>query len=259
MKRSGTRFAGWLWSQTDNHWSNLTESKSLVRHVLAPYFKRKIEELGLPQQQKCVWVIDCWPVHISAAFRDFMKTDFPWILVLFVPPNCTSKLQPQDVFYQKPFKQGIYACFCDHQVALFRLYQQGGAQRLSASSRSCRLQMRMCSCFAHNAFLAFMPFALNAAIHAMSLLAMHCVSGRRRAHSPCCAGDPAALTNFNISALKPLIPAWLYAGFSRIAKDPPMVRRGWEKCGLRSMFDDERRVDIVRAAKRAMHDTSSAL
>jgi hypothetical protein len=119
-KRTGTQFTGWLWSFTENHWSNLAESKSFVRHLLVPYFKQTVAELILPEQQKCIWLIDCLPVHIGAPFREFMQTEYPWILLLFVPPNCTSKLQPQDKVYQKPFKKGTLLGFCDYQVELFR-------------------------------------------------------------------------------------------------------------------------------------------
>jgi hypothetical protein len=51
-----------------------------------------------------------WSVHVSAAFRTFLK-GYPHILVLFIPPNCTGKLQPQDVAVQKPFKGAVQAAF----------------------------------------------------------------------------------------------------------------------------------------------------
>lgn len=120
MRRSGKKFKGWLWGFTDNHWSNLEEQQKLVRLVIAPYCKQKIEELNLPPSQRVAYLLDCWPVHISTAFRQWMKEQYPWILLLFVPPNCTAKLQPQDKFYQKPFKLGTKTAFCNHQVQLFQ-------------------------------------------------------------------------------------------------------------------------------------------
>ena len=50
---------------------------------------------------------------------------------------------------------------------------------------------------------------------------------------------------------KPLVPAWLHAGWSRIIREPAMVLRGWDYCGLHCMFD-ERRPEVV-------HDTSHPL
>ena len=119
MKRTRTRFCGWLWGFTDNHWSNLHESKKLFRLVLLPYVRRTIEKLSLPRGQKALVLLDFWPVHISKAFRARCPAECPELLMLYVPPNTTSKLQPQDKFYNKPFKCGTKEAFCDHQVKMF--------------------------------------------------------------------------------------------------------------------------------------------
>ena len=52
--------------------------------------------------------------------RSWRKEQYPWILVLYVPPSCTSKLQPQDKFYQKPFKHATMAAFLDFQLKTYR-------------------------------------------------------------------------------------------------------------------------------------------
>lgn len=126
IRRSGKKFSDWQWTATENHWSNLLEQKNYVRLILVPYFRAKIEELQLSDSQKALYIIDCWPVHISADFRHWMKTEYPWILVLYVPPSCTGKLQPQDKFYQKPFKHAVMASFCEWQMGRYRMAQQTG-------------------------------------------------------------------------------------------------------------------------------------
>jgi hypothetical protein len=74
--------------------------RSFVQKVLHPYFEGKCFDLGLnPLTQRMIWLIDCWSVHISAEFRGSMKENFPHILLLFVPTNCTSKLQVMDVVF----------------------------------------------------------------------------------------------------------------------------------------------------------------
>jgi hypothetical protein len=72
------------------------------------------------------------------------------------------------------------------------------------------------------------------------------------------AGDRSILTDFTMTALKTIIPDWLYAGWSRIAEDPDMVIRGWDVCGLRSMFDG-RCAEVVPDAKHATYDESHEL
>ena len=42
-KIGGQKFAGWHWTQTENHWSNLHTSKQLVREIIAPYVQRTCE------------------------------------------------------------------------------------------------------------------------------------------------------------------------------------------------------------------------
>jgi hypothetical protein len=67
--------------------------------------KRKAE-LGLAADHPCVVLLDCWSVHKTSEFRDFVKEAAPWIFILFVPAGCTSKGQPCDVGAQRPLKHG---------------------------------------------------------------------------------------------------------------------------------------------------------
>ncbi len=85
--------AGWHLTMSENHWSNFVTMKSFVEKVLDLWRVKKCEELGLaPDSQKMVRLIDCWKVHISTGFREWMLDLFPLIKMMFVPTNCTSKL-----------------------------------------------------------------------------------------------------------------------------------------------------------------------
>jgi hypothetical protein len=72
-----------------------------------PYVERQKEKYELPADSSAVLVLDVWAVHISDEFRNFMKEQYPFVHLVFVPPNCTSKLQVADVMLQKGFKGGI--------------------------------------------------------------------------------------------------------------------------------------------------------
>jgi hypothetical protein len=100
---------GWHLTHSANHWSTQETMRSFVQKVLHPYFEGKCFDLGLnPLTQQMIWLIDYWLVHILTEFRGFMKENFPHILLLFVPANCTSKLQVMDVVFQWPFKHVIH-------------------------------------------------------------------------------------------------------------------------------------------------------
>jgi hypothetical protein len=67
--------------------------------------------MGLPANQKLVWLIDCWLVHKLEAFLSWMKKEFPFIYILFVLANYTSKFQPANVLIQRPLKCAFTKCF----------------------------------------------------------------------------------------------------------------------------------------------------
>lgn len=75
-----------------------------VEKILLPYCQKVIRELNLPANQKMVWLLDCWKVHIGKEFTSWIKKEHPEIIVLYIPANCTSKLQPADVCLQRPLK-----------------------------------------------------------------------------------------------------------------------------------------------------------
>jgi len=83
--------AGFLFemSGTKTYWSNQSTMKNFVNKILAPYFDKKKEELGLPQSQKSLWQIDVWLVHRSDEFRSWMRKTHPNIIIDFVPGGCT--------------------------------------------------------------------------------------------------------------------------------------------------------------------------
>jgi hypothetical protein len=54
-----------------------------------------------------IWLVDCWKVHKSAEFLKNMAERFPLVKVLFVPANCTGKLQPADVVLQRPHRKKL--------------------------------------------------------------------------------------------------------------------------------------------------------
>lgn len=96
-------------SKTETYWSTLDTMKSLVKDIIAPYFETKKTELGIvdPTTQYSIWKIDCWSVHKSKAFLEWMKREYPYIIIIFIPGNCTCIFQPLDVGIQRVLKQSL--------------------------------------------------------------------------------------------------------------------------------------------------------
>jgi len=94
-------------SKNDSYWSMQETIKTLVNKIIMPYFERKKKELGLPQMQNSLWKIDCWSVHKSAEFWDWMGETHRNICLLFVPGGCTGVWQLLDVAIQRPLKLSL--------------------------------------------------------------------------------------------------------------------------------------------------------
>jgi hypothetical protein len=94
-------------SRSHTYWSTQKTMKDLVNDIIAPYMDDTKVELNLPPSQCSLWKIDCWSVHKSEEFRDWMKETHPSIIISFVPGNCTGVWQPLDVGIQRVLKQSI--------------------------------------------------------------------------------------------------------------------------------------------------------
>ncbi|QRV96744.1 Ulp1 protease family, carboxy-terminal catalytic domain protein [Ceratobasidium sp. AG-Ba] len=94
-------------SGSDTYWSTQKTMQHFVSQILAPYFRTQIEQHNLPPTQRCIFQIDCWAVHRSAEFRNWMATNYPWIKILYVPGGCTGLFQACDVGLQRILKLAI--------------------------------------------------------------------------------------------------------------------------------------------------------
>jgi hypothetical protein len=81
--------------------------RQLVNGIIAPYFEAAKKKLNLRPSQVSIWKIDCWSVHKSREFLDWMKKHHPNIVILFVPGGCTGVWQPLDVGVQRLLKLSI--------------------------------------------------------------------------------------------------------------------------------------------------------
>jgi len=85
----------------------LETTQEFVEHILMPYRKVQVEELVLLEDQKLVWLINCWSIHKSKEFLDWMKLKYQKMCVIFILANYIGVLQPVDVILQRPFKHAF--------------------------------------------------------------------------------------------------------------------------------------------------------
>lgn len=97
---------GWHLTQTRNHWSSLESMQDYIRRVIVPWINKKRIEHNAPESH-AVLLFDCWSVHKSAPFLEWLKSSYPEFHPLFVPAGCTSKAQPADLVLQRPMKHAF--------------------------------------------------------------------------------------------------------------------------------------------------------
>jgi hypothetical protein len=81
-------------------------------------------------------MLDAWAVHKSEEFRMYIRNQHPRIRLVFVPANCTSRLQVADVALQRPFKHGLTTRFNEWAAQEIRSKLVRGEATALASSLS---------------------------------------------------------------------------------------------------------------------------
>ena len=103
-----------------------------ITHILLPHSERMISQHQLDCNANILLLLNAWAVHKSAEFRSWLKTEHPRIHLVYVPANCTSKLQLADVTLQRPFKSCITQCF--NQWAATAIAEQIRAREIGGLS-----------------------------------------------------------------------------------------------------------------------------
>jgi len=98
-------------THSPNHWSSVETMQQWVDNLLIPYRERCVRQFELRADAAVILVLDVWAVHTSEEFRMYLRQKHPRIHLVYVPANCTSKLQVADVTLQRPFKAHIRELF----------------------------------------------------------------------------------------------------------------------------------------------------
>lgn len=104
------------------------------------------EGLGLPKDHPALSLFDCWSVHKSEDFRNFLKDSVPWLNYLYIPAGYTSKLQLYDVAAQWPFKAGFKDAYNEYASDIIKKVRRRHRQRHYNTQLSQLLLALLVSC-----------------------------------------------------------------------------------------------------------------
>ena len=117
----------WHFTHTENHWASESTMKDFVNKILAPYFEKTRVDLSLPSDTPGVLLVDCWSVHISEAFRAWMKQEHKHIIMVYVPASCTGVAQPVDLAVNQPLKAKLRALCANWMVETMLAHEEDGS------------------------------------------------------------------------------------------------------------------------------------
>jgi DDE superfamily endonuclease len=103
--------ADWLQHQTMTHWQNANSFLEYCEVVVVPFIEKKRTDLGLPGQT-AMFIVDTHASHLSTLVRALCKKNR--ILLRFIVPGYTDRLQPQDLGINNPFKNQIRLSMTRH-------------------------------------------------------------------------------------------------------------------------------------------------
>ena len=99
----------WHITFTPNHWCNESTMEDYITKILLPYIQKKREELKLRPDHHALVIYDMFKGQCTQKILELLELNN--IDVIFIPANCTDRLQPLDVSVNKPAKAYLRSQF----------------------------------------------------------------------------------------------------------------------------------------------------
>ena len=92
-----------------SHWATHTTMVRYVEKILQPWRLKEVTELQLPHDQKALVIMDVFKAHRTPDVLEVLEAaDY---LLVFVPANCTSEMQPLDLSLNHLVKHSLRTSF----------------------------------------------------------------------------------------------------------------------------------------------------
>ena len=112
--------AGWMFTHSENHWSNATIFSDYVKQIIVPHRNETIKRLGLLENQKALLVLDIWEAHRAAmnGSKESAKQKVESLKplgfeVAWIPAGCTDDMQPLDLVVNGTLKAQLKNSFTE--------------------------------------------------------------------------------------------------------------------------------------------------
>ena len=114
-----------------SHWQNRGSLKVWVEKVCLPVLQAHCDRQGVAIAQcehNAILHIDAYPVHLEAAYREWLREEHPYFHCVFVPAGCTGQIQIADKGINRPFKSYFTAEHTLHMVNQTRAELRAGVK-----------------------------------------------------------------------------------------------------------------------------------
>ncbi|ORY11387.1 hypothetical protein BCR33DRAFT_829378 [Rhizoclosmatium globosum] len=90
-------FPKFVFHKTNNHWCDHASKVAFVERIYCVLKEKEAALKGIPVNQvgpfRCVLLLDCWPVNLTALFRAEIKEKCPGMILFYIPAGGTGTYQ----------------------------------------------------------------------------------------------------------------------------------------------------------------------
>ena len=123
----------WNITFSPNHWSNEFMMKEYLEQIILPYINKKREDLKLVENHPALLIFDNFKVQCTNNLLTLLDNNN--IHVVFIPANCTDKLQPLNLSVNKAAKDFLRSKFQNWYAQEICSQLQGEAERKAVDLR----------------------------------------------------------------------------------------------------------------------------